>query len=142
MATKFVSDDTDLHTSAWGELIVETRKPYHSPRKQRQPDWGALRSIDVVTVCEDPRHWKSLAARSMRGEVPAFGQLLEEFSTCLELFYSRLLTDDAALVAVDETLQSIADKFHTCDPSRPILPWLLAIATYRAQHPTTSVKPH
>ena len=135
MATKFVSDDADLRSSAWGELIIEPRKPYHSPQKQQQPDWGALRSIDVVTVCEDPRHWKSLAARSMRGEVPAFGQLLEEFSTCLELFFSRLLNDDVALIAVDETLRSIADKFHTCDTNRPILPWLLAIATYRAEHP-------
>ncbi|WP_379549907.1 hypothetical protein ACRAQ7_14330 [Erythrobacter sp. W53] len=142
MATQFVSDSANSRSSAWGELIIEQRKPYHSPQKQRQPDWDALRSIDVVTVCEDPRHWKSLTARSMRGDVPAFGQLLEEFSTCLELFFSRLMTDDAALVAVDETLRSIADKFHTCDTSRPILPWLLAIATYRAEHPMKQSIPH
>ncbi|WP_298464102.1 hypothetical protein [uncultured Erythrobacter sp.] len=136
MATQYVSDTAEPRSSAWGELIFAPHKRYHSHRKARQPSWNALRSIDVVTVCEDPRHWKSLTARSMRGETQAFKRLLEEFSVCLEMFFVRAMTDDQSDAAIGQTLQSVADKLHTCDTSRPILPWLLAIAKYRAEHPS------
>jgi hypothetical protein len=139
MATQGVSGIENPQSSAWGELILRPRRPYYSLQKQRQTNWNALGSGDVVTVCEDPKHWKSLAARSMRGEKLAYGQLLTDFSAGLELFFSRILSDDEALIAVDDTLRSIARKFHTCDPTRPILPWLLAIARRRAEHPTKPI---
>ncbi len=135
MATQHIADSAKSSSAAWGELILKPRKPYHSPRKARQPSWAALRSIDVVTVCEDPRHWKSLTVRSMRGEAPAMRQLLEEFSVCLEMFFLRIMEDDLSGTVVDEALTSVADKLHTCDTTRPILPWLLAIARHRAEHP-------
>ncbi len=135
MATQYTSGTAASRSSAWGSLILAPHKRYHSRRKGRRPNWDAVRSIDVVTVCEDPRHWQSLAARSLRGETQAFKQLLEEFSVCLEMFFTRVFNDDASDKAVHETLRSVADKLHTCDTSRPILPWLLAIAKYRAERP-------
>lgn len=137
LATQLFQSDLNHQSDSWGDLIVGRSQPYHSPTRRSRCDWAAVRSVDAVTVCEDPRQWKSLAVRSMRGDRTAFRQLLEEFSICLEMYFARLLPDNAALAAIDDTLQTVADKLHTCDTRRPILPWLLAIAAYRAENPTT-----
>jgi hypothetical protein len=142
MATQIESGTPRSHSSAWGSLILAPPKRYHSRRTIRRPNWEALRSIEDVTVCEDPPHWKSLAARSQRGEAKAFSLLLEEFSICLDMFFMRIMNDDASDTAVGETLKSVASKLHTCDTNHPILPWLLAIAKYRAEHPIVSAMKH
>ena len=94
---------------------------------------NAVRSIDVVTVVEDPPHWRSLATNALRGKRQEFRRLLEEFSVCLDSFFSRFLISRSVQIATDETLKSVARKFHTCDSRKPILPWLLAIARYRIE---------
>ncbi|WP_298308735.1 hypothetical protein [uncultured Erythrobacter sp.] len=99
-----------------------------------EPDWAAIRSIEVVHMSDDPYHWKALLVRSLRGDGEAFRELLSDFGEVLQMFFDRLLPESAASQAVDETLRSVSEKLGTCDTRRSILSWLLAIAIFRVTH--------
>ncbi|MEM7664889.1 MAG: hypothetical protein AAF250_03455 [Pseudomonadota bacterium] len=122
-------------------VVLDRLEPAEPERelfhRQDAPRWDLVRSIDVSAVCGDPRHWKGLANRALRGDRPAYRTLLAEFSEFLQLFFCRLMPERAASRAVDETLVSVAEKLGTCDTRKTILPWLLAIARYRASYPVT-----
>ncbi len=82
----------------------------------------------------DPPSWRSLMARSVNGDKRAYRVLLSEFQEFLEMYFARQATDILAVQLVDATLHTAHAKLHTCDPNAPILPWLLALADYRAGH--------
>ncbi|MBV7265556.1 hypothetical protein [Erythrobacter ani] len=84
---------------------------------------------------EDPPAWRSLMNRSLIGDKRAFGQLMQEFEICLEIYFSQRNTDEVALRLVEETLVSVNEKRRTWDITKSVLGWLLAIADYRAEHP-------
>ncbi len=96
-----------------------------------EPDWAAIRSIEVVHMSDDPYHWKGLIVRSVRGDKEAFCELLQDFGEVLQMFFERILPIRAATQAADETLRTVSQKLGTCDARQSILSWLLAIAIHR-----------
>jgi RNA polymerase sigma-70 factor (ECF subfamily) len=72
-------------------------------------------------------------ARLMRlaqeGDREAYRMLLEDIEPYLRTFLRRRLADSSDVAdVVQETLLRVHQARHTYDPSRPIEPWLLAIA--------------
>lgn len=72
-----------------------------------------------------------LAALSQRGDRKAYAAFLGECQHWLKRYFVRKVGAEYLDDLVQETLLSIHAKLASFDPSRPILPWLAAIARYR-----------
>jgi hypothetical protein len=116
------------------EIVIGKPRFANQSSPYGEPDWAAIKSIEVVHMSDDPYHWKALVVRSLRGDSRAFGELLIDFADVLQMFFERILPIRAAARAVDDTLRSVSEKLGTCDARQSILSWLLAIATYRMTH--------
>lgn len=72
-----------------------------------------------------------LAALSQRGDRTAYAAFLGECQHWLRRYFVRKVGAEYLDDLVQETLLSIHAKLASYDPSRPVLPWLAAIARYR-----------
>lgn len=72
-----------------------------------------------------------LMALSQQGDKQAYSVLLKECSRWLHRYFSRRIPPHQLDDLVQETLMSMHKKLGSHDPSRPVLPWLAAIARYR-----------
>ena len=70
-------------------------------------------------------------AAAQRGDVNAYRALLGELVHWLHRYYLRRLPRAMVEDAVQDVLLAIHEKRHTYDPSRPLGPWLAAIARYK-----------
>jgi RNA polymerase sigma-70 factor (ECF subfamily) len=76
-------------------------------------------------------HWSELMRAANRGNGPAYRRLLEELAPVLRHAANRAFASTAAADAEDvvqETLLAMHLKRHMWDESRPLLPWVRAIA--------------
>lgn len=69
-----------------------------------------------------------LARRARRGDVAAFGALVERFHRPVHRFCWRLLRSPDAEDLAQDTFVRAFVHFERFDPERPVLPWLIAIA--------------
>ena len=72
-----------------------------------------------------------LAGIAQRGDRQAYAVLLASCRSWLLRYYRRKVPPDQIEDLVQETLLSLHRKFASYDPSRPVIPWLAAIARYR-----------
>lgn len=72
-----------------------------------------------------------LLALSQQGDKAAYRALLQAARAWLERYFGRRMPPHQRDDLVQETLLSMHRKLATCDPARPFLPWLAAIARYR-----------
>lgn len=72
-----------------------------------------------------------LAARSQRGDRAAYTTFLAACQHWLRRYFARKVGAEFLDDLVQETLLSVHAKLASYDPSRPVLPWLAAIARYR-----------
>ncbi|MBI1246043.1 MAG: sigma-70 family RNA polymerase sigma factor [Alphaproteobacteria bacterium] len=72
-------------------------------------------------------------ARAQAGDAPAYRRFLSESAGFLRIIVARTgIPHDQVEDVVQETLISVHAIRHTYDPTRPIRPWLAAIARRRA----------
>lgn len=72
-----------------------------------------------------------LATRAQRGDKQAYAAMLAACQSWLTRYYRRKVCPDQIDDLVQETLLSVHRKLASYDASRPIIPWLAAIARYR-----------
>jgi len=73
----------------------------------------------------------TLAARAQRGDRQAYAAMLSGCRAWLLRYYARKVPPDQIEDLVQETLLAVHRKLSSFDPSRPLTPWLAAIARYR-----------
>jgi RNA polymerase sigma factor (sigma-70 family) len=78
-----------------------------------------------------PRGWGRLMAAAQAGDGDAYKILLTVLAQWSRQYYLRRLPPGMAEDAVQDFLLAIHEKRRTYDPSRPIGPWLAAIARYK-----------
>jgi len=76
--------------------------------------------------------WGILMAAAQDGDGAAYGRLLSEITPVLRRVFRRRWGDADCEDIVQEVLISLHRVRHTYDPGRPFMPWLMAIAQYRA----------
>ncbi len=70
--------------------------------------------------------------QSQRGCQQSYRQILTEFSAWIPIIASeQSLSDQQTDEIVTETLMAVHRKIGSCNPNRPILPWLMALAIYK-----------
>src|SRR6516165_5509701 len=78
------------------------------------------------------RDWSILMARAQDGDRAAYRRLLGEIAPYLRALAARQHRDPSdAEDAVQDILLTLHAVRHTCDPTRPFGPWLVAIANHR-----------
>jgi RNA polymerase sigma factor (sigma-70 family) len=75
--------------------------------------------------------WDRMMAAAQAGDASAYRILLAELAQWLRRYYARRLPPAMTEDAVQDVLLAIHEKRHTYDPSRPLGPWLAAIARYK-----------
>jgi RNA polymerase sigma-70 factor (ECF subfamily) len=81
----------------------------------------------------DDDSWPDLLARAQQGDEAAYRRFLGESAGFLRAIVARTgIPQDAIEDVVQEALITIHAIRHTYDPSRPVRPWLTAIARRRA----------
>jgi RNA polymerase sigma factor (sigma-70 family) len=87
----------------------------------------------LASGAETDREWSSDMAAAQAGDGVAYARLLRAIVPFLRMVIRRQhLSGDHVDDIVQDTLLSIHRVRHTYDPSRPLLPWLAAIAQRRA----------
>ena len=76
-------------------------------------------------------HLRQLMAQSLAGDAAAYRLFLGGCQMWLTRFYARRMAPSQIDDLVQETLISVHNKRASYDPTRPLLPWLAAIARYR-----------
>jgi RNA polymerase sigma-70 factor (ECF subfamily) len=77
--------------------------------------------------------WSGLMAAAQAGDAAAYATLLREIAPFLRAIARRRIADFAeAEDAVQDALLTLHAVRHTYDPTRPLRPWLAAIAERRA----------
>ncbi len=80
----------------------------------------------------EPGVWEALMAGSQAGDRRAYDRLLREVTPLLRAIARRRIHNGAeAEDAVQDALLSIHALRHTYDPTRPLRPWIAAIAERR-----------
>lgn len=78
------------------------------------------------------RDWARLMADAQAGDQAAYHRLLKEVLPVVRAIVRRRIFDPVLVEdVVQETLLAMHRVRHTFDPTRPFLPWLVAIATAR-----------
>lgn len=72
-----------------------------------------------------------LAALAQQGDRQAYAAMLTACRPWLLRYYRRKVHPDAIDDLVQETVLSVHRKLASYDPTRPVIPWLAAIARYR-----------
>lgn len=82
------------------------------------------------TTAADLGEWRArLMRRAQQGDADAYRALLEDLSTVLRRYFAKHVSaNDEIEDLVQETLLALHRGRHTYDPSRPLEPWLFAIA--------------
>jgi RNA polymerase sigma-70 factor, ECF subfamily len=81
----------------------------------------------------DSDSWPTLMASAQQGDAAAYRRFLSESAGFLRIIVARTgIPNDQVEDVVQETLISVHAIRHTYDPTRPIKPWLAAIARRRA----------
>ena len=89
---------------------------------------SVMKKIDIAAE-ERSRDRASLMARMQEGDGDSCRALLDDIGPMLTNFLRRRIADREALEDVyQETLMALFQARHTYDPSRPLEPWLFAIA--------------
>ncbi|OON42011.1 RNA polymerase subunit sigma-70 [Izhakiella australiensis] len=77
--------------------------------------------------------WPTLMARAQAGDQQAYSQLLQAMVPAIRALVRKKISDEALVEdVIQDTLLAIHRVRHTYDPTRPILPWVAAIAAARA----------
>lgn len=76
-------------------------------------------------------HWRTLMAAAQAGDTVAYRRLLVDVGAWLQGYYSRRLPASMVEDAAQEALMTLHAKRHTYDPSKPLGPWVAAIARYK-----------
>jgi RNA polymerase sigma-70 factor (ECF subfamily) len=80
-----------------------------------------------------PVTWPDLMRRAQDGDQRAYSLVLRALLPAVRACARRRLFDEAGVEdVVQDTLLSIHRLRHTYDPARPLLPWVVAIASARA----------
>ena len=74
---------------------------------------------------------RTLMAAAIAGDNRAYKEALSSMSSWLERFFARRIAPAMVDDLVQETLLAIHSKRATYDTSRPIYPWIAAIARFR-----------
>jgi RNA polymerase sigma-70 factor (ECF subfamily) len=76
---------------------------------------------------------RSLLARGLGGDAPAYHAFLKDLSTHLRAFFRKRLQQlpDEVEDLVQESLLAVHVQRHTYDPGRPLTPWVYALARYK-----------
>ena len=75
--------------------------------------------------------WDDLLQASRAGNGQAYWTLLEQLRRWFVRYYRRRLPEALVDDAVQEALLAVHEKRHSLEPSRPIHPWIAAIARYK-----------
>lgn len=86
-----------------------------------------------------PPNWNSLMVEAHTGSQSAYRTLLSEFKIWLDGYLSTDSSDQRRADLIEEILHTVHKKRSSCDSSRPVLLWLLAIAERRIAHPISSL---
>jgi RNA polymerase sigma factor (sigma-70 family) len=79
------------------------------------------------------RKWAALMQRSQDGDREAFCELVNEIGPMIARFLRRRIVDEHEVDDVcQDTLLAIYESRHTYQPSRPLEPWVFAIARHVA----------
>lgn len=98
----------------------------------RCPKLRAHRSGKVVAPVENGR-WEAWMVAAQAGDSRAYDRLLRDCLPLLRAVARRRIADPhEAEDAVQDTLLTVHRMMATYDPSRPLRPWLVAIAERRA----------
>lgn len=76
---------------------------------------------------------EQLAERSLQGDPAAYRAFLSAISTRLKPRFYKMLPEAVVDDALQETLMAVHKSLHTLDVTKPIAPWLNAIAHYKIQ---------
>jgi hypothetical protein len=87
-----------------------------------------------------PPNWNSLMTKAHAGSQSAYRTLLGEFEIWLDGYLSAEPSDHQRVELIDEILHTVHRKRSSCDSSRPVLLWLLAIAEHRIAHPISALR--
>lgn len=83
------------------------------------------------SVADDNSHLAAWMQAAQDGDGRAYGRLLTEITPIIRRAVSRRWNGPETEDIVQEVLLSVHSVRHTFDPTRPFLPWLLAIVQYR-----------
>ena len=116
-------------TGAAPEAETDSDTPRHAPRRP-----SAHRPSRENEDRE--ARWSAAMRAANRGDAAAYQRLLFEIAPMIRAMARRRLagfglSPDEAEDVVQEALIGLHRKRHTWDESRPILPWIRAIATYK-----------
>ena len=76
--------------------------------------------------------WKELMVEAQGGNAASYRQLLSEIAPFIQrILLKTLARKDHAEDIVQEVLISVHKAMSTYDPSRPFMPWLMAIVNFR-----------
>ncbi|WP_376091513.1 sigma-70 family RNA polymerase sigma factor [Roseomonas sp. CCTCC AB2023176] len=105
--------------------------PIPSPRLPPQPGHAA-RPAEVRRLNPE-REWEGLMAAAQAGDAKAYDRFLRAILPLVRGVCRRRLRDPSdAEDAAQDTLLTVHRLRHTYDATRPIRPWLIAIADRRA----------
>jgi RNA polymerase sigma factor (sigma-70 family) len=76
---------------------------------------------------------QQLAVQALTGDAKAYHSFLNLVSKRLKPRFKRILPESHVDDALQETLMAIHKSLHTLDVTKPIAPWLNAIAHYKIQ---------
>lgn len=88
----------------------------------------------MVTSSPKPHQTATLEALMIAanaGDKAAYGKCLSEISVILRRFLAKRMNSDDVEDVLQEVLTSIHKARHTYDGTRPIMPWVYAIARFR-----------
>lgn len=101
--------------------------------------------MSIVSACDDtsrkrasaarvePALWPALMQKAQDGDAQAYRLLLGSLMPAIQSLVRRRVFDEAlAEDVVQDTMMTLHRVRHTYDPSRPMMPWIAAIAATRA----------
>lgn len=89
------------------------------------------RAVIVGEQSEISAEWSRLMAAAQDGDGRSYARLLTEVTPVLRRVVRRRWSGSDGEDIVQEVLLSLHGVRHTYDPSRPFMPWLMAIVQFR-----------
>ncbi len=128
------STETLTHSS---EFIRKQRDHLQKTKPARK--WFSAEFVsgynEASVAHYSPPNWNSLMTEAHAGSQSAYRTLLSEFEVWLDGYLSVDSSDHLRAGLVYEILHTVHKKRSSCDSSRPVLFWLLAIAEHRIERP-------
>ncbi|WP_461458391.1 hypothetical protein [Parasphingorhabdus sp.] len=133
------STETLTHSS---EFIRKQRD--HLQRTKPARKWFAVEFVSGYNQASvahySPPNWNSLMTEAHAGSQSAYRRLLVEFEIWLDGYLSAESSNQMRADLISEILYTVHKKRSSCDSSRPVLLWLLAIAEHRIERPISSLR--